>query len=187
MKRRTQRLRRRPSRALPASLTAIVLLAVGVAVAWVSVLRLGTGAWPGFVGTAAESLASLSWNSPATWVAATVAAVVGLILVLAAIIPGAHNGMRLQGPNDVGSTAGEVVLSGRGVVRLANAHAERMDGVLSSKTKTMGRRVRMTVTTPLREPGDLRQRVAASVSERFQSAGLKPQPKVSVAVRSRDD
>lgn len=185
MSKRTQRIRHRPSRTLAASVTALVLLAAGVALVWISVLRLSIGAWPGFVDTAARSLPSLTWNSPIMWTVAVITAVLGLILLLAAIIPGKHNGIRLQATHD-GSTANEVVLSRRGIVRLANAEAGRMDGVLSSKAKAKGRRVKMTVTSPLREPGDLRQRVTDSVDRRFHSIGLKPHPKVNVVVRSRD-
>lgn len=187
MKTRSQRLRRRPSRALAASLTAIVLLAAAVAVIWISIIRISTGAWPDFVGTADDGIGSLSWNSPGMWAASIIATAVGLILLLAAIIPGKYNGMPLQGGSDGNDAASEVMLSSRGIVRLANAHVQRMDGVVASKAKTKGRRVRITVTTPLRKPGDLRQRVADSVGGRFQEAGLKPPPKISVVVRSRDD
>ncbi len=188
---RSTKLRHRPSRSLAASIVAIVLLGLGIAAVWFSVVRLSTGAWPEFLTAPTQWLASLSWNSPGTWTGAIVAVVIGVILLLAALVPGKFNGMQLDmrpdAAHDDGGRATEVLLTSRAVSRLAAAHAGRMDGVVASKAKSKGNRVRLRVSTPLHQPGDLRQRVADSVRERLQSAGPTHNPKVGVRVRSTDD
>lgn len=182
---RSKSLRRRPSRALAASIVAIVLLAIGAAATWISIARLSTGSWPGYLSPATQWLTSLSWNSLGLWVAAIVLAVIGVILLLAALLPGKFNGIRLRATDEDRAT--EVLLSNRALTRLATAHADRMDGVTSSKATSKGKRVRLRVTSPLRQPGDLRRRVADSVSQRLQSTAPMTNPKVGVNVRSTDD
>lgn len=184
---RSKKLRRRPSRALAASITAIILLVIGVAAAWFSIIRLSTGAWPGFLTAPTGWLMALSWNSTGMWVIAIVLAVIGLILLLTALIPGKFNGIRLQISHDNDGRVTEVLLSNRALTRLATAHADRMDGVTSSKATAKGKRVRVRVTSPLREPGELRGRVADSVRERVQSTGPVHSPKVGVTVRTVND
>lgn len=182
----SKRLRRRPGRSLAASLVAIVLLAIGVVAVWLSVARLVNGAWPGLLDPVVQWFASLTWNSPGAWIIAIAAVVIGLVLLLAALIPGKFSGMQVQaGRNDDRDT--EALLSNRALTRLATAQAERMDGVITSKAKAKGEKIRLTVTSPLRQPGDLRRRVAESVSERLQSTGLVQKPKVGVRVRSISD
>ena len=92
---RSQRLRRRSSRSVPATITALVLLALAVALAWLGISRLVTGSWPGFMSSVGDSLAGLTWNSPAVWGASVVLALIGLILLLAAILPGKHTAIRI--------------------------------------------------------------------------------------------
>ncbi|GAB3526711.1 DUF6286 domain-containing protein [Arthrobacter monumenti] len=184
---RSKSLRRRPSRALAASIVAIVLLAVGAAAASVSIVRLSTGNWPGYLSPATQWLTSLSWNSIGLWATAIVLAVIGVILLLSALIPGKFNGIRLQSGHEDRDTSTEVLLSNRALTRLATAHADRMDGVTSSRATSKGKRVRLRVTSPLRQPGDLRRRVADSVSERLQSTAPVTNPKIGVNVRSTED
>lgn len=182
----SKRLHRRPGRSLAASLVAIVLLAIGVAAIWFSVARLVNGSWPGFLATAVQWFGSLSWDSPGIWIIAITAVGIGLVLLLAALIPGRFSGMQVQAGGD-DDRATEALLSNRALTRLATAHAERMDGVITGKARVKGKKVRLTVTSPLRQPGDLRRRVAESVAERLQSTGLVHKPKVGVRVRSISD
>ncbi|WP_026534494.1 DUF6286 domain-containing protein [Arthrobacter sp. H14] len=184
---RSKSLRRRPSRALAASIVAIILLAVGSAAAWISIERLSTGAWPGYLSPATRWLTSLSWNSVGLWATAIVLAVIGVSLLLTALVPGKFNGIRLQAGHEDRDRVTEVLLSNRALTRLATAHADQIDGVTSSKATSKGRRVHLRVTSPLRQPGDLRRRVADAVSERLQSTAPMTNPKVGVNVRSTDD
>ena len=56
---RSKSLRRRPARTTPASIVSVVVLAVGVGLVWITVLRLLNGRWPRFLGAVNEWLATL--------------------------------------------------------------------------------------------------------------------------------
>ncbi len=63
---RSTSLRRRPARTVPATITAVVLLALGVGLVWAAVQRLARGSWPGFADQTASWLAALTWGN--VWV-----------------------------------------------------------------------------------------------------------------------
>ncbi|TYD00474.1 hypothetical protein FQ377_03265 [Arthrobacter echini] len=183
---RSQRLRRRSSRSVPATITALVLLALAVAVAWLGISRLVTGSWPDFMSSIRESLAEFTWNSPAVWAAAVVLALIGLILLLAAILPGKHTAVRLAGPSDADAKSVETVISRRGLSRLASWHLDHADGVESTSVDSTARKVTATVRTPLRTTSELSRTLTESLERKFDEIGVDPAPQVVVRVRSTE-
>ena len=121
------------------------MLAVGVGLVWITVLRLLNGRWPRFLGAVNEWLATLTWG-PRDTVAISLAAVaVGLILLFA-WKPGQPNAivLHVDGSGDVaGST--EFVMTRRSVARLAAGHAELVDGVDSVSATVRSRRITLSV------------------------------------------
>ena len=93
---RSTRLRHRPSRAVPALIVGLLLLAAGVALVWLSITRLVNGSWPTVLQGPRDWLAGLAWNDPATWQIGTAAVVAGVILLLCAIIPGGYNAIAIE-------------------------------------------------------------------------------------------
>ncbi|HEY8699787.1 MAG TPA: DUF6286 domain-containing protein [Arthrobacter sp.] len=183
-------LRHRPSRAVPALILGTLLLAAGVALVWAAVARLATGSWPVFLTGPRDWLTGVTWNDPGVWAVGAAAAIVGVVLLAAALVPGRFNALRLRAPADGGQApvAGtqEIVMTRRAVARYAAAHCEHVDGVGSASATATARAVHLNVTTALHETGELRGRVIAVVGERLAATGLNPAPKVTATVRSKE-
>lgn len=183
-------LRHRPSRAVPALILGTLLLAAGVALVWAALALLATGSWPEFLAGPRDWLTGLTWNDPGVWAVGAAAAVVGLVLLAAALVPGRFNALRLQVPGDEGQVAvagtQEIVMTRRAVARYAAAHCEYVDGVASASATASARAVHLNVTTALHETGELRGRVIAEVRAQLAGAGLNPVPKITASVRSKE-
>lgn len=173
--------RRRPSRAVPATITAVVLLAIAVAAGWLAIARLVQGAWPSGVDSAAGLIASASWGSPWVWAVGIVLGVLGLVLLLTAIVPGRLNAVRLGSAPDL-----SVVMPNSSLAKLATGEASLIDGVNGVRASAGPRRVDLTVTTPLRETAQLVEEVREAVTRRFEDVGTQPRPKVVVHTRTKE-
>ncbi|MBA8795924.1 hypothetical protein FHX74_003565 [Friedmanniella endophytica] len=183
---RSRRLRRRPSRTVPASIVALVLLAAGVLAVLAGVFRLIDGSWAAPVRSGAKGLAGLTWGSGAFLGIVIGVGVIGLVLLLAAIIPGGYTSARLAAGGAGVAAQTEFVISQRGLARLAAATAEEIDGVERVSASAGGHRVRVAVTTATdAEARQLRDRVQQAVSQRLSAAGVQPAARVSVSVHTR--
>ena len=189
---RSMRLRHRPSRAVPALIVGILLLAAGVALAWLAITRLIDGTWPALLEGPRDWLAALTWNDQAVWLIGTAAVAAGVTLLLCALIPGGFNAIAID---DSGAGAGaeappvqdrETVMTRRAIAQLAKARCLQIDGVGSVSATATTRRVHLSVTTFLHEPGDLRTRITDAVRARLEETGLSPVPQVTASVRSRE-
>jgi hypothetical protein len=152
------------------------------------VSRMLTGWWPAFLAGPRDWLAGLTWNAPAAWAVGAIAAVVGVVLLLAALMPGRFNALPLVSTGDGSAQVGgtqETIMTRRSVARLAAAHCEHIDGVSSASATVSPRAVHLNVATALHETAELRGRVIAAVSERLTGAGLDPVPKVTASIRSK--
>ena len=185
-----QRLRHRPGRAGPAIGVGLLLLAAGVFLVWISTTRLFSEAWPRFLQDSRDWLTALTWNGPEMWGAGAAACLLGLILTLAAVVPGAFNALPLNAPGgepDAPEQPGEreIVMTRRGAARLASARCAAIDGVGSVTATATATRIHLIVETPLHKTSQLRARVVGEVREQLAVAGLEPLPKVTATVRSR--
>lgn len=188
--RRSTRLRHRPSRAVPALIVGLLLLAAGITLVWLAISRLVHGTWPALLQGPRDWLGALTWNDPATWQIGTAAVVTGVILLLCALIPGGYNAIAID-DSGVGNEAPpvqeqETVMTLRAVAHLAKARCVQIDGVRTASATATTRRVHVNVTTFLHEPGDLRPRIIDAVRARLEETGLRPVPEVTATVRSRD-
>ena len=183
---RSKALRRRPSRTVPAVIMALILLALAVAMVWLSVLKLLSGVWPDVVVSAANWAQDVSWGSTTAITAAAGVAVVGVILLLWAIIPGQFNAMRVQNDDldSVGTTT-EVVMTRRSVARLATARAVEVDGVEAASASAGGQSVTLSVTTESSDRNAVETTVKQRVHQALISAGVNPLPRIAVNVRTR--
>lgn len=177
---RSSRLRRRPSRAIPALIVSILLLATAVAVVWICLARLIEGEWPQFLQPWRDGLDTANWNSPSMWIAGGVAVVVGVILLLCAIVPGQFTAIRVG--DEAADQMGESVMTRRAVAHLARSRCAQIDGVGSATATASNRHVHLSVKSSLRDSSELRTRVIDEVHERLESAGLHPVPRVSASV-----
>lgn len=183
---RSRGLRRRPSRTIPAVVVAIVLLAIGIAVAIAAITRLSDGTWPSPVAQAASSVAALTWDSSASLIGAGCLVVLGLVLLTAGLKRGALRTARLaSSTQDSTADRTDFVISTRAMAHLAAAGADRIDGVDKVSASASGRRVRLKVTTTSERTDEIRSRVTQRVTETFTVAGLDPVPRVTATVRTK--
>ncbi|WP_104046106.1 DUF6286 domain-containing protein [Arthrobacter sp. ZGTC412] len=186
---RSNRLRRRPSRTVPALIVGSLLLAAAVALVWLAIARLIDGTWSALLQGPRDWLTALTWNSPAMWGIGITAVVVGLTLLLCAIIPGGFIALTVRNTAR-DSTGGEpqvkereTVMTRRAVAHLAKALCEQVDGVSSAAATATDKRVHLSVKTTLRDTGELRTRVTESVRDRLNATGLDPVPRVTTTVQ----
>lgn len=183
---RSRRLRRRPSRTVPASIVAVVLLASGVLGAVAAIARLATGAWAAQVTQPASAVASWTWGSTAAVGTSIGVLVVGLVLLVAGLKPGGFRSAQLRPPaaGAVGQT--DYVIGNAGVARLAAGEADQVDGVDRVSASADGRRVRLHLVTSSEQATEIRSEVLRRVAERLAGAGLDPAPRVTATVRTKD-
>lgn len=179
-------LQHRPSRVVPATLTALVLLAFGVLSALVAVLRLVDGSWPAPAQAFGDFLTSTAWGS-APWIAICIGVLLlGLIMIVAALKAGRLNASRLHPPADPGQVRTELAISRRGVARLAGARADHVDGVDSVSVDASAHRVRLSVGTTSTQTDQIGQTVTQAVTDTLTRSGLHPVPRVSTSVRTKE-
>lgn len=188
---RSTRLRRRPSRTVPALIVGILLLATGVALGWLTIARLVDGTWSTILQGPRDWLTGLAWNGPGVWGIGIAAVVVGLILLLCAIIPGGFNALTVRnasgddGDGQAQRHERETVMTRRAVAHLAKAQCGQIDGVSSATATATNKRVHLKVKTSLRDTSDLRTRVTDGVRDRMNAIGLDPLPRVTTTVESK--
>ncbi|HEX7302066.1 DUF6286 domain-containing protein [Lentzea sp.] len=171
-------MKRRTRRSLPASLTALVLLGAGV-VTTISAVQHLTGDRPWLDITAiASALHSVQWTDQITLVAAAVVAVLGLVLVLAAVLPGAVTVLPLAGTPDSGITRSGY----RSALRTA---ANDVDGVSAAEAAIGTRRVTVRATTARTHTEGLTDAVRAAVETRLDELAPSRRPAVVVKLRAR--
>lgn len=165
---------RRSRRALPATLTALVLLAASVVVA-VCAIQLAVGE-PSLLPY--DSLAGLlhdtTWSAQGVAVAGGVAAAIGLVLFLVAVVPGRARTATLDQ---------HTAVSVRGL-RNALRSAAVVDGVESAAVKVRRRRVRAVVRTRRAVVDGLGDAVRTALEHRVGEFALARPPQVVVRVKA---
>lgn len=186
---RSRRLRQRPSRTIPATIVAVALLAVGALAATAALARLTGGTWAPQLTGPARSVSALTWGSTAIITASSVLVLLGLVLLVAGLKPGAFRAAQLR-PSATAGDAGsaeetDFVISTRALARLAAARADLVDGVDKVSTSASGRRVHVVVTTTSEQADEIRDRVTRDVVDAVSAAGVQPVPRVTTTVRTR--
>jgi hypothetical protein len=183
---RSRRLRQRPSRTVPASIVALLALAIGVLTCVVAVSRLITGTWPSQAAAPAASIATATWGSSSVITAGAVVIVIGAILLVAGLKPGGFTTAPLRGGASSRVDGTDFVITSRGIARLAAAQADHVDGVEKVSTSASWRRVRLTVTTTSNHGDQIAERVTRNVSDALTAAGLDPAPRVTATIVTKE-
>ncbi|MGW6446884.1 DUF6286 domain-containing protein [Lentzea sp. NPDC055074] len=165
---------RRSRRVLTATLTALVLLAASVLVA-VTAVQLALGE-PPFLpyDSLVGSVHDLTWSAREVAVAGGVVAAIGLLLLLAAIVPGRARTAALDQ---------HTAVSVRGL-RNALRSAAVVDGVESAAVKVRRRRVRAVVRTRRAVVDGLGDTVRTALEHRVGEFALARPPQVVVRVKA---
>ena len=182
---RSRRLRRRPSRTVPATIVAVVLLALGVLTTIAAVSRLVTGRWDALVTRPAGAVATQTWGSSAVLGAAVLTLLVGVVLVVAGLKPGAYRSALLHGPTGEGIERTDYVITNAAVARLAAGQADLVDGVDKVSASAGGRLVRLRLTTSSEQTAQIRDRVVEGVTRSLTATGLDPLPRVVATVHTK--
>ncbi|WP_116112383.1 DUF6286 domain-containing protein [Amycolatopsis ruanii] len=171
---------RRPRRSVPATLTALVLLAASVLVATCAIQML-TGHQPFLSYDAvAGTLNRTRWDSVGAAGAGGVLAAFGLVLLLAAVLPGAATVVPLE---DDGSGL-DSGASRRGLRTTLRAAVEAVDGVRGAKLAVRRRVVTAKVRTDRASGEGLADAVRAALERRIEDISPATRPALRVRVLS---
>lgn len=170
-------MKRRPRRSTPATLTAVVLLAACALVAVVAVqLILGQTPWVSYRAVA-DALHGVRWTDLAPAVAGGAAALLGLVLLLAAILPGRPTVLPLDGELNSGASR----RSYRSTLRTA---ASTVDGVSGAKVTLKRRKVSAKVTTGRTNTAGLADAVRDAIDRRLDQITPAVRPAVKIKVHA---
>ncbi|GAA4789235.1 hypothetical protein GCM10023200_24830 [Actinomycetospora chlora] len=180
---------RHSRRTLPALLTALVLVAVG-ALAATSAVQTLLGRTPLVaLDTVTGVLGLLTWQAPAVLVAAGVAAVLGLVLLVAGVVPGRTHVLPLAtrpaGPADPHGAG--VVTGGWHRHDLATRLRRRalaVEGVERASVRVRRSRVRVAARTHRAGTAPVREALTAAVAGDLDALGLARRPRLRVGVSS---
>jgi hypothetical protein len=170
----------RRGRSVLASLVAAVLGAAGVTVA-IDVISVQTG-HPALIypyRQIASQLRAARWDDTAIMAVACAFAFVGLLLVVAAVVPGRLRVLAVAAP------APEVAVgtSRRSFGRAIRSAALGVDGISSVRVRLRRRSVKLKAKTPLRDRSGLGDQVKDAVTARLDM--IAPQRTLRVKVRLR--
>ncbi|QXJ21692.1 hypothetical protein AGRA3207_002570 [Actinomadura graeca] len=169
----------RPRRVWPALIAALLLTAAGVITA-IEIVSAWAGSPAHIVpyGRVRDWAEDTAWEDTAFLAAAAGLTLLGLLFLLAGLLPGRTRVVPLHG-DDPSLLMGVTRRGLKGAVASAAGDAPGVSGV--RRVKLRRRRVRVVAETPVRESADLGGRVGAAVGERLDR--LRPVPDRSVSVR----
>lgn len=172
----------RPTRIRPAVVTATLLTAIGAAVATqvLSTIAGSPALDPADLEPAGHLLATVRWHDPAVLATGALAALAGVLLLGAAVLPGRTRTVALSG-EDPEFVTGVRRSSLRAVLRAA---ALDVPGVAEARVRVRGRwwpRAVVNAVTGFRNPGNLEDMVAGAVRARIDA--LDPIRRIRVTVR----
>lgn len=173
-------MKRRPRRGTPAVLTALVLLAACVLTAVVAIqMIIDEPAWVDYR-SVATTLHDLHWNDLGTALAGGALALAGLLLLLAAILPGAPTVLPLSGdPTGMDSGANR-----RGLRSTLRHAVSTVDGVSGAKLRLGRRKVTAVVRTNRTNTTGLDDAVRAALEHRLDQLNLADRPPAAVKVHT---
>ncbi|MFI7120310.1 DUF6286 domain-containing protein [Amycolatopsis sp. NPDC049868] len=170
-------MKRRPRRSVPAVLVALVVLAGCVLAAAVAVQTIvGEKPWISY-GAVASALHDIRWNDPLPAIAGGVVALLGLLLLVSAMVPGRPTVLPLEGGPDSGASR----RSYRSTLRTA---ASTVDGVSAAKLKVKRRAIVSVVTTGRTNTAGLADAVRTAIERRLAQIGPASVPAVRVRVKA---
>jgi hypothetical protein len=152
----------RPRRAIPAAISALALLAAGVLTALETISALaGRPARLVPYEQVAAWAQTTTWQDRQALTSAGIAAVLGLLLLLFALVAGRPRLLALR-TGDPDLVAG---VRPRTLTKLVAAVASEADGVRGARAKVRGRQVTVNARTDLRDTLEVQERVRAAVED----------------------
>ena len=176
---------RRPRRSIPATVVALVILAVCVLVV-VAVVQSLIGQTPFLsLSQLLEVSSGQTWSSAGTVTAAIVLAVLGLVLLALALRPGKPTVLPLrQLVDDEGSPGAVAGVRRNTLVKDLAAAAGSVAGVTSAEVAARRGRVTATVQVAAADPASVPGEVRARLEQRLAEIGPATRPAVRVRART---
>jgi Family of unknown function (DUF6286) len=172
----------RPRRSIPGVLVAAVLAAAGILGAiQAASAALGRPVWKVPHRDFAGPLQDTHWNDTGTLAVAAAVAFIGLVLVLAGLIPGRPRAIPLASGDE------SVVIGAprRSLRRSLARLAADIDGVDSARAKARRRSIVVRASTRLRDTAGLREAVHTAVQDRLAALDPLRPPRVKVRLRRK--
>lgn len=171
-------MKRRPRRGLAAAIVALVLCAAGALVAVITIqMLLGERPWVSY-DWAARTLHDTRWSDLAVLITGIALSVLGLLVLLAAVLPGKPTVLPLR-DHGSGLDSGASRRSFRGTLRVA---AASVDGVSGARLSLGRRKVRAAVRTNRVTTTGLDDAVRTAVEHRLAQIG--PAGELTVLTRA---
>lgn len=161
-------LTRRPSRTVPLTVMAVTAVAFGGLGTWLLGAYAISGAWPAGTAPRIDDWSALPFESLAWQVTAAVLAVLGLILVLCALLPG--DAARRTILED--GTPGQTAVSRRDLARRVQRSVEHVDGVQGARVTLRRSRLQVEVRTPVEDTETVTRRTRQAMEDAV--ASLEP-------------
>ncbi len=169
---------RRPRRTIPATITGVVVLAAA-ALAAISCIQLIAGTPPLIpFTTVGRFAATTTLNDPAVLAGGAVLALLGVVLLACALLPGTPQVLALASTNDH-TDAGVARLS---LARDLTAHAAAADGITDAHVTVGARAVTVNAHTALRDRAGLAEQVRERVAPRLDDVNLARPARVRVTI-----
>lgn len=173
---------RRPSRTLPVTILAVVLLAAGVVAIIAAIQRLQHGSLPQWVAWGRGHMTTASWLNDTALTVAIVIGVVALLFLIWAFKPGRTSGVFLQ-PSEGAPDNREIVMDNSDLTGWLSRWLDEEDGVASSVVKRRGKTLKVHAETDVKDSEVMREQLTTRIAARVDSLGLEQPLKVEVRLR----
>ena len=173
---------RRPSRTLPVTILAVVLLAAGVVAIIAAIQRLQHGSLPQWVAWGRGHMTTASWLNDTALTVAIVIGVVALLFLIWAFKPGRTSGVFLQ-PSEGAPDNREIVMDNSDLTGWLSRWLDEEDGVASSVVKRRGKTLKVHAEADVKDPEVMREQLTTRIAARVDSLGLEQPLKVEVRLR----
>lgn len=173
----------RSARTATLLIASLVLLGISATSLVICIIRLISGAWPSWVTGFLDSAKGIVWADQMVLGGAIGVAVLGLLLLTAAWVPGQRRTALLNW--DSPGTHEEWVIENRGLAHLARYEAQRTDGVDSASPRLRGRKMHVSASTPVHETSDISRAVQKNVQDALATIPLAQDISVSIKTSTR--
>ncbi|UYQ77402.1 DUF6286 domain-containing protein [Glutamicibacter sp. JL.03c] len=173
----------RSARTLALMVSFALVLTASTLVALACILRLATGQWPGAAEQGISTVSNMHFTDPLAVIAMVVLAVLGLLLMFSALLPGRRQSILLT--SDDPAAGSEQAISCRGISALVGHEVERTDSVTRASVITSPGLVHVRVQTPAHSVQRVRDNAQARVQRVIDGLPLRRAPKIKVSVQRR--
>ncbi|MGW0556707.1 DUF6286 domain-containing protein [Streptomyces sp. NPDC002926] len=170
-------MKRRPRRTIPATLTALVMLAACVLIT-ISAIQLITGQSPLIsYRSVTDTLHSIHWNDTTILIAGGTFTLLGLLLLLVALLPGTPTVLPLAGDLDAGVTR-------RSLGHALQNTAASVDGVTRAQLKLGRRTIVARIRTDRTNTAGLSDAVRAALDQRLDQVTPLTRPATKIQLHA---